>query len=30
MIIRAALPSGDRKSFSPRWNSELLNASGGR
>ena len=30
MIIRAALPSGDRNSLSPRRNSGLRNASGGR
>ncbi|SHY33892.1 Uncharacterised protein [Mycobacteroides abscessus subsp. abscessus] len=30
MIIRAALPSGDMKSFMPRLNAGLSNASGGR
>jgi hypothetical protein len=29
MIIRAALPSGERNSFKPRLNSALSNTSGG-
>ncbi len=30
MIIRTALPSGDRNIFMPRWKSGLSNTSGGR
>ena len=30
MMNRAALPSGERKSFRPRWKSALSKASGGR